>query len=33
VDLADVSLTVLRDAVTDAWQFAAAVTAVQRAKK
>ena len=27
------SLTVLREAVTDAWQFAAAVTAVRRAKK
>lgn len=33
VDLSGVSLTVLRDALTDAWQFAAAMTAAQRAKK
>jgi hypothetical protein len=33
VDLSCVSLTVMRDAVTDAWQFAAAMVATQRAKK
>tara|TARA_R110002072_G_scaffold67163_3_gene165106 strand:+ start:116180 stop:116548 length:369 start_codon:yes stop_codon:yes gene_type:complete len=33
VDLSGVTLAVMRDAVTDAWQFAAAMTATQRAKK
>ena len=33
VDLPSVSLAVMRDAVTEAWQFAAAMTAIQRAKK